>query len=387
MFTAGVGAVIDMPSFSVLVRGLDEWRYHHSYERLAEPRLLAAAKALLGPSVTELRPAPWIPGADEDPNGPAARTGVPVTPFPQWLRCTSCDELGPYHSAVWGFVNDRPRRPDLAHFFHARCARSRAKPLAVPARFLLACTAGHLDDFPYRHFVHRGAACSGAENPRLLMKDFGGNIGANVQIECHTCGEQRNINQAMGARGRAHLPRCRGRHPHLQTFETGGCPDHTHVLVVGASNQWFAQTLSALAVPKTSGSRLDEEVERRWETLRTVHDPSLLPTLRTIGEFAQTAGATGAVLPTSLVPDPHDDDDPDNDELGDNDHDTADEAQDTSAVTAMRRFWDHEVANGRVPTGAELSRAAGVPPNTGLGRRKRREWKAELEHATTTAAG
>ncbi|RQX00948.1 hypothetical protein DLJ59_19815 [Micromonospora inaquosa] len=44
----------------------------------------------------------------------------------------------------------------------------------------------------------------------------------------------------------------------------------------------------------------------------------------------------------------------------------------------MRRFWDTETNQGRIPTGAELSRAAGVPPATGLGRRKRRAWEAEL---------
>jgi hypothetical protein len=54
------------------------------------------------------------------------------------------------------------------------------------------------------------------------------------------------------------------------------------------------------------------------------------------------------------------------------------EDADRSAVAAMRRFWNNEIAQGRVPTGAELSRAAGVPPTTGLGRRKRREWQADL---------
>jgi len=73
------------------------------------------------------------------------------------------------------------------------------------------------------------------------------------------------------------------------------------------------------------------------------------------------------------------------DELTGDDH-TDDEA-DLTAVAAMRRFWDREVAGGRVPTGAELSRTAGVPPATGLGRRKRREWEAELpEHLKTAAS-
>jgi hypothetical protein len=288
MFTAGVGGVVDLPNFAVLVRGLDDWRYEHGYEKLSEPRLLEAVQKMLGTSVTELRPAPWLPGIDERPGGDAARVGVPVVPFPQWLRCTACDELGSYHPSVWSFANDKPRRPDLAAFSHARCPTRRRRPLAVPARFLLACTAGHLDDFPYRQFVHDGAdACPQAPKPRLLMKDFGGNLGANVRLECDSCRAHRNISDAMGQRGLRNLPRCRGRHPHLQTFQPGGCDQPARLLVVGASNQWFAQTQAALAVPKPSGGRLDEAVAHHWETLRTVTDPAVLTTLWTIPSLAR----------------------------------------------------------------------------------------------------
>ena len=37
------------------------------------------------------------------------------------------------------------------------------------------------------------------------------------------------------------------------------------VLVVGASNQWFAQTLSALAVPQVGASALQTKIEQLWE--------------------------------------------------------------------------------------------------------------------------
>jgi len=74
---------------------------------------------------------------------------------------------------------------------------------------------------------------------------------------------------------------------------------------------------------------------------------------------------------------PDDDLTEDDDELEDEDAAQDDDA-DVSAVAAMRRFWETEVGQNRVPTGAELSRAAGVPPRTGLGRRKRRAWEAEL---------
>lgn len=88
---------------------------------------------------------------------------------------------------------------------------------------------------------------------------------------------------------------------------------------------------------------------------------------------AEVPGVDGRSEPWASAPlDPEDDPGPDRDE-----HD-GDEEADSSAVAAMRRFWDNEVARGRVPTGAELSRAANVPPSTGLGRRKRREWEVDL---------
>ena len=146
---------------------------------------------------------------------------MPVIPFPQWLRCTACNRLAPTGLLVnWGFVNDKPRRPDEAKFFHQDCPRRKRQPLAVAARFVLACVNGHLDDFPYREFVHRGGACPEASHPALQMDDYGGNRGANVMIRCTRCPAKRNISQAMGRRGEESLPMCRGRHPHLGTFET-----------------------------------------------------------------------------------------------------------------------------------------------------------------------
>jgi len=269
MFTSGVGSLVDLPNFSVLVRGLDDWSYMNvDLGPIAEPRLLAAVRGLHGMrAVEELRPAPWLDGIDADPKGPAARVGVPVTPFPGWLRCTACDELAAVGGPVFSFENDKPSRPHDARFFHADCPRSRRRPLAVAARFVLTCTGGHLDDFPYRHFVHRGGECPKAPFPRLRMEDRGGNLGANVEIKCINCNERRNIREALGKRGEQNLPRCRGRHAHLAWFDPNGCTHDPKVLVVGSSNQWFAQTLSALAVPKTGSSELATKVDQHWVVL------------------------------------------------------------------------------------------------------------------------
>lgn len=295
MYTTGVGALVDLPNFSVLVRGLDDWNYAHpGWEAIAEPRLLAAVRNLSGRSVTELRPAPWLAGTDRDPQGPAARIGVPTTPFPGWLRCTVCDELAPLDSGVFGFENLKARKPHEARFFHLNCPRKKTgrKPLAVPARFVLACTAGHLDDFPYSQFVHHGGDCPKASHPRLRMDDRGGNLGANVEILCLSCGARRNMREVLGQRGAEKLPKCRGRRPHLADFDPDGCRHgQLKLLVVGASNQWFAQTLSALAVPRTGASELQTKVERYWAVLEKVPSRNFLPfareTVPTLREFEQ----------------------------------------------------------------------------------------------------
>jgi hypothetical protein len=284
MFTTGVGSLVDLPNFSVLVRGVDDWNYStFEWEPVAEPRLLAAVRSVVGRSVEQLRPVPWMDGLDQDPNGPAARVGVPVTPFPTWLRCTACDTLASLESAEFDFENTVARRPQDARFFHKECNRKRSgrKPLAVAARFVLACTDGHLDDFPYPHFVHRGADCPKARSPKMRMDDRGGNLGANVEVQCVPCGERRNLREVFGRRGPENLPRCRGRHPHLAQFQPGGCDRELKVLVVGASNQWFAQTLSALAVPRTGASELQTKVEQHWGALADLPGISMMPYART----------------------------------------------------------------------------------------------------------
>jgi hypothetical protein len=282
MFTGGVGALLDLPNFSVLVDGIDDWRYDalEDLGRVDEPRLLSATQRLLGPSVKELRTAPWLEDDGTD-NSPAKRIGVPVTPFPHWLRCTVCGQLAALDSAEWGFENTQARRPDQARFFHKSCrrVRSRRKPLAVAARFLLACTAGHLDDFPYVQFIHGGAGCPDSEFPVLVMDDHGGNQGANVTLRCMVCDQRRNIREALGKNGEANLPTCRGRHPHLKTFDESGCQETPKVLVLGASNQWFAQTLNAFSVPRTGASALQARVEQLWGSLEHARTKDILAAL------------------------------------------------------------------------------------------------------------
>ena len=271
--TSGVGAVVDLPAISVVVRGLDAWSAERQ-DVIVEPRLLHEVRRVVGDSVRTLRSAPWDPRASDDP---WTRVGVPVTPFPGWVRCPRCFRLGPvYGSQQFTLIHRYGRRPDLAKIVHAQCqnqtqTRDANKRRCVPARFLVACERGHVDDFPYVDFVHHagGTPCPG---PKLTMRDSASTLGPQVTIKCVECGASRNVQAASGRDGSANLAQCRGRHPHLQVFEP--CDRPLRLIVLGASNLWFGVTASALHLPQGSG--LDDLVREHWEVLSAQPNPDVL---------------------------------------------------------------------------------------------------------------
>ncbi len=273
MTTAGPGAVVDLPGMSVVVRGLDAWGAGGM--PISEPRLLAQVQqAKPGAAVTSLRAAPNDPQTADDPY---THVGVPVTTFPRWLRCPACHQLLPIDGVDQLELHHRyGRRPDLAKWVHKHCPRQSVAPAkrraCMPARFLVACARGHLDEFPYVDFVHQTAQrpCPGAQ---LEMRDAGSVLGPRVTVSCTAgCGATRNISAAAGNRGAGNLPRCRGRHPHLQTY--GPCDQPLKLMVLGASNLWFGVTVSALHLPQEDA--VAGAVSEHWDILSVQPSPQVL---------------------------------------------------------------------------------------------------------------
>lgn len=58
----------------------------------------------------------------------------------------------------------------------------------------------------------------------------------------------------------------------------------------------------------------------------------------------------------------------------------------SSATDVMRAFWDRERAAGRMPSGADLLRAAGLSPESSLGRQKRAKWLQDEADADAAEA-
>jgi hypothetical protein len=272
MYTSGIGATTDLPHLSVLVLGLERWEQQYSKmgakPLIVEPRLLNAVKRQLSPSVSELRRAPWA--QEEMGQDLALNLGVPTTLFPQWLRCAGCNLLSRAEWNEFAYENKRKHRPDQARYVHKGCrgkgggaAKAFDRPV-VPARFLLTCIDGHLDEFPYMEWVHnaigREFKCSsGVANPKLEMSETQSNTGPSVRIKCLACGSTRMMSEATGQKGENKLPYCRGHHPHLGIFEK--CEQGTKLMLLGAANQWFPSNISLLVMPTMQKRRMEDLIE------------------------------------------------------------------------------------------------------------------------------
>jgi hypothetical protein len=269
LYTYGPGAIMDLPNFSIMPAGLSDWepiwKRRDHVRTILERRLLNVVRLHLGPQVDALRPFPWQPkrlGMSSE----GSDLGIPARVFPQWFRCTGCDYLGPLPR--FSYTNTHPFRPDLAQFTHKNCpgrggnSKKKSGSPAVPAQHLLTCTNGHLDEFPYSLWVHRGIKCAKAELPDLKMRDA--NVGKSVGsiIACASCGHTRGMAEAQGSVGREKLPQqCRGRHPHLNAFDSE-CDARPALIMMGASNLWFASTQSIIVMPRTEAEEKEALADR-----------------------------------------------------------------------------------------------------------------------------
>jgi hypothetical protein len=272
LYTSGIGATVDLPHLSAMPHGLEAWERYYARrpgppDVIVEPRLLDLVRAYLGDQVSQLRKPPWAPEEVGGFGDDGVDLGIPARIFPQWLRCTGCGRLAPVSQPVFQFLNVLKYRPDQAKFVHKGCKgwnpnTNKAKErrgrdqVAVPARYLIACVNGHLDEFPYDAWVHRGGKCPEAKFPQLRMREWKSNIGPDVQIMCLSCEARRGMLEATGPNAPKKLPRCRGRHSHLDAFYK--CDQPGKLMMLGAANQWFASTVGLLALPREEVASVDD---------------------------------------------------------------------------------------------------------------------------------
>lgn len=278
--TYGPGALVDLVDDAILVPGLDYWSYvgASGYE-LQEDRLATNLRRRLlstGVSLSTIAPfrAPPVSASDDQHQG----CGVKAIEFPSWFLCPAkgCESL--IHKKFTELKGGRRTH---------RCMSSKNTKL-VPVRFVTACSNGHLDDFPWDWFVHKGREGGRCDAPELRLVDRGSGDLSDVIVRCETCDATRSMAQARGEQG---LPTCRGLRPWLGAYpedpsvRENDCNERQRLLLRTASNGYFSQVESALTIPKTS--RLKEPVLEFFEryygtTLALVNSLEALTMLRSM---------------------------------------------------------------------------------------------------------
>jgi hypothetical protein len=118
--------------------------------------------------------------------------GLTYTRFPQWYFCPRCRRFQPLKEWITEYrrkATPKKREKD-SHMKRPRCLD--CKTDLVPARIVVACKSGHIDDFPWVEWAHEkntGGEKPLCNNPTLKF-ETGANTTAGLEglvIRCESC--------------------------------------------------------------------------------------------------------------------------------------------------------------------------------------------------------
>ncbi len=251
--TFGPGAMVDLPSCSVLIGGLDFWK--GDKERIYEERLQAWLSERLG--VPELKL--FAPPVDSG-EASAAHTGIDVFKFPGWFL-GQVDET--WRAPDGRIYRTRPLLPWDRLVKENYLTRDRKLKPVVPVRFVQACVRGHISDIDWYGFVRRDYK---TERTGDLWLDEGGagNDFAEIYVRDERMGNQRRPLSEATIRDGSVLGWCSGRSLWLGPRVQGKCDKPNRLLTRSASNAYFSQTVSVISLPDNDQA-LRSAIDRVWE--------------------------------------------------------------------------------------------------------------------------
>jgi hypothetical protein len=265
----GVGAMsILVDGTSVITAGLDHW-YTVDDLTLLELNEYRAQDWRLEQrlKVREFRLPPdyRIRRRGNDPRNTNLR--VPVLRFPRWSFCMYCKrlELSPLSMA------QPVECPDPKHKQGAD-GNKRKPPRMSQVPFVAICARGHLDDFPFREWVHRrhNPGCNG----KLRLESRGGGGLEGQVVVCDPegnpkgCGKGRSLEGIMNSHWDNHVEHtyltdqlvakdqpfyCKGARPWLAET-SGSCGEPIRGALRGAGNVYFPKVESSIYLPRQVGT-------------------------------------------------------------------------------------------------------------------------------------
>ena len=284
---------------SLMVAGLDHW-----YEESAVGRIVDIDEFVVEEWRLERRlqldhlrlpPDRRRPRGGDDPQVNIDMT-IPAVRFPEMHVCARCSQL----TEVAATERGRQRCP--------RCEKQGRRVPLTQVQFLAMCERGHVQDFPFREWVHRAVTPSCHQS--MKMYGSSGSSLVSVFVEC-SCGLRRNlagVTEAIGDDQTVLSHRlqegggeqgllCSGSRPWLGRRDLEGCGWPLRGGLRSASNTYFASTVASVYVPREQegvppsvAAKLELPPASTW-----------LRTLREVGVSATSAQLRGKF--PGLIPD------------------------------------------------------------------------------------
>lgn len=239
--TFGPGAIVDLQTLSVIVAGIDGW--HLDEDRVIhEPRLQRALKVKR-----------FFSAEPASGNYFTKRGTVPTFLFPRYQVCTNpeCATLSEPGEELVGY-NEKTQEMECKA---PNCkGRGKFRAPTIPAPFVVACASGHIDEFPWRAYVHRDADTNCKKRLRLVYSGTTGSV-SDIWIYC-ACDAKRSVSEAFGENRSLVLGECSRKRPWLgiKNKDPHECKHAGQVRAIqrGATNGWFPLVRSALSIKEAA---------------------------------------------------------------------------------------------------------------------------------------
>ena len=253
----GPGALVPLSHRVVMTGAPEMWA--DGCQTISDPRL---AKAL---HVDGFRIPVPADVAESEHAGASRQVGVDYVSFPDWYFCPKCHHfrrLSDWLEETVKRTKDDPAEAARKFMKKPTCPDPACKhtPLVV-ARLVTVCEHGHIDDFPWVEWVHlKKQGDTICDHPDLRITLKGSNQGfSGFKITCETCGEEADLQNALGIDTFMERDRklgrrifgCKGRHPWRGSHqENETCTLYPRALLRGASSLYYSVIRTSIVIPE-----------------------------------------------------------------------------------------------------------------------------------------
>lgn len=224
----------------VIIPGIDAWYIDRARNFQDIPEDICIQDKNLS---KELKVDIFVPPPAENISADGDFSTLPVMLFPKWVTCYDCNHV----ELVEETATRRPICPNCNSKFGK-------KKKLIQVNFVVACDAGHLDEFPWVEWVHGGHEnICGTPAITFYAKSA---VQLSDQIISCTCGAKKNMagttdpeTFSKGLTGEPNSYSCTARRPWLRDRDSNPCIARPRMVLRNSNNLYYSSISTSILIP------------------------------------------------------------------------------------------------------------------------------------------